>query len=29
MARGAAAMDRATEPTFAKWVGGAVDRATR
>jgi len=29
MARGAAAIERAAEPTYAKWLDGAVDRATR
>jgi hypothetical protein len=29
MARGADAMDRATEPTFGRWLAGAVDQAAR
>ena len=29
MARGAAAMDRATEPTFGRWLAGAVDQAAK
>jgi hypothetical protein len=29
MARGSAAMDRATEPTFAKWLADRVSQAAR